>query len=40
MWKLILIHILDEKAIQNGILSTEWYLISFKNFYCYILLKF
>ena len=28
------IHILDEKTIQDGIISTGWLLISFKNFYC------
>ena len=32
-WKLSLyfIHILDKKIIQNGILSTEWHLISLKK---------
>ena len=41
IWKLIFIHILDDTAIQNGFLSTGWYLtLFFKNFYCYILLKF
>ena len=34
------IHILGEKTIQKDILSTGWHLISFKNFYCYVLLKF
>ena len=34
------IHILDKKTIQNGILSTGSHLISFKNFYSYVLLKF
>ena len=34
------IHILDKKTIQNVILSTGWHLISFKNFHCYVLLKF
>ena len=34
------INILDKKAIQNGILFIGWHLISLKNFYCYVLLKF
>ena len=34
------IHILDEKTIQNGILSTGWHLVLLKkNFYCYALLN-
>ena len=39
-WKSIFIYNLDEKTVQNGIPSTRWHLISFKNFYCYVLLKF
>ena len=34
------INIVDKKTIQNGILSIGWNLVSFKNFYCCILLKF
>ena len=30
----------DEKIIQYDTLSAGWHLISFKNFYCYVLLKF
>ena len=33
-------NILDKKTIQNGIFSIGWHLISFKNFYCCVLLKF
>ena len=39
MGKFIVIHILDEKTIQNNIHHTGWHLISFKNFYCYVLPK-
>ena len=39
-WKAIFIYDLDEKTVQSGILSNGWHLISFKNFYCYVLLKF
>ena len=34
------IHIIDKKTIQIVILSTRWHLISFKNFHCYVLLRF
>ena len=34
------INILDEKIIQNCILSTGWHLNLIQNFYCYVLLKF
>ena len=33
-------NILDKKTIQNGIFSIGWHLISSKNFYCCVLLKF
>ena len=36
----ILLTNLGKKTIQNGILSIAWQLISFKNFYCCVLLKF
>ena len=39
-WKLFYIHILDEKTVQNAILSTVWHFISIKNFHCYVSLKF
>ena len=34
------ISILDKKTIQNGVLSTGWHVIPFKNFYCYVVLRF
>ena len=40
MWISYFINILDKKTIQNGILSIAFHLISLKNFYCCLLLKF
>ena len=32
-WKLFFIHIVDDRTIQNGILSTGGWLIRFKNYF-------